>query len=250
MKTIVGMFDDLGEAHRAVDELANLGVGRREISVITQEPNGRGTANPATENRGSRAADGAGVGAGTGAVVGGVAGILASLGLIAIPGIGGLLALGPIVALLSGAGIGAAAGGIIGGLIGLGIPEEDAEEYAEGIRRGGTVVTARVDDNAAQSATAVFERHHAVDMNQRREQWRQAGWQPRRGATTAARTAGTGSTGMGSAGGRPAGATQPATPRPVSTGGRSEPSMQNPGTGAGRREASATCVRVYTRQVP
>jgi uncharacterized protein (TIGR02271 family) len=180
MKTIVGMFDNASEAHRAVDELTRLGLSRNDISIVAGK---RDDTADIGEDK-TKAAEGAGIGATTGAIAGGAAGILASLGLLAIPGIGWLLAAGPIVATLTGAGIGAAAGGIIGGLVGLGIPEEHAEEYEEGIRRGGTVVTAKVEDALADQAAAILDRHGAVNMESRVSQWRTSGWNPKYAASS------------------------------------------------------------------
>src|SRR4051794_3178077 len=138
MKTIVALFDDTNDAHKAIDDLSTLGVANNDISVIA--PKRDSDAGRNVRDGETKAAEGAGIGASTGAVAGGAAGLLASLGLLAIPGIGPLLAWGPIVATLTGAGIGAATGGLVGGLVGMGIPEEDAEVYEEGVRRGGTLV--------------------------------------------------------------------------------------------------------------
>jgi uncharacterized protein (TIGR02271 family) len=73
--------------------------------------------------------------------------------------------------------VGAATGGLIGGLVGLGIPEEDANMYAEGVRRGGTLVTAQVADNLAERAAAIMERDGTVDLDTEGATWRQSGWQ-------------------------------------------------------------------------
>src|SRR5690606_38716981 len=115
---------------------------------------------------GSGAAEGAGVGAGIGAVLGGLGGLLVGLGALTIPGIGPVIAAGPLAAALTGlagAGAGAVAGGVTGGLIGaltgLGVPEENAQYYAEGIRRGGVLVTARVADNRTSEAVDILNRY-------------------------------------------------------------------------------------------
>lgn len=249
MKTIVGMFDSVAEAHRAVDELTRLGLQRDDISVVAPKRDANDATTGDSGDDKTHAAEGAGIGATTGAIAGGAAGILASLGLLAIPGIGPLLAAGPIVAALTGAGIGAAAGGIIGALVGLGIPEEHAEQYEEGVRRGGTIVTARADDAQADQAAAILERHGAVNMETRVEQWRAAGWTPRTaGATTGAATGAT-------AGASNLAANATAAPRPQPT----TPSRRADDTGArvpiveeslnvGKRQVERGGVRVYTRQ--
>jgi uncharacterized protein (TIGR02271 family) len=247
MKTIVGLFDDLSEAHRAVDELTRLGVAKNDVSVITQNRDAAAGSAGADHDR-THAAEGAGIGATTGALAGGAAGILASLGLLAIPGIGGLLAAGPLVAALTGAGVGAAAGGIIGGLVGLGIPEEHAEEYEEGIKRGGTVVTAKVDDARAQEVAAIFDRHHAVDMDSRSAQWRASGWQPKHCRTDAAATTGTASAATHTT---PTART-PATP-PVAPARRGDETQRIPVVdeklSVGKRTVERGGVRVYSRTV-
>ena len=139
MKTVIGLFDTVDDAHSAQNELLAAGIGRERVSLITSERSGGVDRTDRTDGNAEKteAAEGAGIGATTGALAGGAAGLLASLGLLAIPGIGGLLAAGPLVAILTGAGVGAATGGLLGGLIGLGIPAHEAELYQEGVRRGG-----------------------------------------------------------------------------------------------------------------
>jgi uncharacterized membrane protein len=78
---------------------------------------------------------------------------------------------------LAGAGIGAAAGGLIGALTGAGIPEEDAQVYAESVRRGGILVTAEIDDGMSTAALEALERANAVDVAARREEFRRGGWE-------------------------------------------------------------------------
>jgi hypothetical protein len=118
----------------------------------------------------------AAAGAVTGGVVGGAAGLAASLMGLAIPGIGPIIAAGPIVSLLTGAGVGAVAGGLIGGLTDMGVSHGDAQYYAEAVRRGGALVTVRADDARAERAAEIMRNHGAVDIERRAEQWRQRGW--------------------------------------------------------------------------
>jgi uncharacterized protein (TIGR02271 family) len=98
------------------------------------------------------------------------------LGALAIPGIGPVIAAGPITAALAGAGIGAVTGGIIGALIDLGIPEESAHVYAESVRRGNVLVTAQVADNRVEDATRIMERPGLIDIEGESESWRSSGW--------------------------------------------------------------------------
>lgn len=89
---------------------------------------------------------------------------------------------------LAGAGIGAVAGGLIGSLTRLGVPEEEAQYYAEAVRRGGILVTVAV-DKVAQAATAVaiMKQHGAVDIDQRSADWKKQGWEGRFEAAVYAR---------------------------------------------------------------
>jgi hypothetical protein len=110
-----------------------------------------------------------------------------------IPGIGPVIAAGPLATTLLGIGVGAAAGGLIGALIDLGIPEEEAQYYAEGLRRCGAVVTVHtLDEGMIDRATDILERYHAVNIDRRVEEWRQGGWtgyDPNAGPYTASSSA-------------------------------------------------------------
>jgi stress response protein YsnF len=96
--------------------------------------------------------------------------------MLAIPGIGPIVAAGPLVAALTGAGVGAATGGIVGALIGLGIPEEHAHRYAEGVRRGGALVTVTTHDKEAARVESILDRHDPVDIEEQHKAWKQSGW--------------------------------------------------------------------------
>lgn len=173
-KTVVGFFDSFREAERAVEELHRSGFRREDISIIANQETRKATMTTHKGDDDSDAGTGAAVGATTGAVVGGAAGLIASLAGLTIPVIGPILAAGPIVAMLSGAGIGAVAGGLIGALVNLGVPEEEARVYEEGVKRGGTLVTLKAEDARAQAAADIMNRNGAVDIKQRATQWRQS----------------------------------------------------------------------------
>jgi uncharacterized protein (TIGR02271 family) len=184
--TISKLFDDHATAGRAVGELEAAGVPRSEISLVASNADnwyesGDHRANRTTDRVDRDAdgvddrAEGAGAGAGIGAAIGGTAGLLAGLGLMAIPGIGPVVAAGWLAATAAGALTGAAAGGLIGALTQAGVSEEDAEVYAEGVRRGGTLVTARVQDNDRARLQGILDRS-GVDIGRRREAYRQSGW--------------------------------------------------------------------------
>src|SRR5688572_7445958 len=151
MNTIVALYDDMDTAHEAVKALRDAGVDNSRISLVAQDAAGEYSKSLGKTK--DDAGDGAATGAGVGAVVGGIGGLLVGLGALTIPGIGPVLAAGPLataVSALLGAGAGAVAGGVAGGLLGalvdMGIPEEQAGYYAEGVRRGGALVTVEADD--------------------------------------------------------------------------------------------------------
>ncbi|MBA8801550.1 hypothetical protein FHW77_005306 [Agrobacterium sp. RC10-4-1] len=172
MKTVTGLFDDYADASSAVSELEAQGVPSSDISIVSNNGDRR--------HKESNAAEGAGTGAGIGAVVGGAGGLLTGLGLMAIPGVGPVVAAGWLAATAAGAAAGAVAGGAAGGIIGAltssGVPERDAHFYAEGVRRGGTLVTAKVDDALAPEAEAILKRSNWVDPTERRAAYEKQGW--------------------------------------------------------------------------
>jgi uncharacterized protein (TIGR02271 family) len=171
-KTIVGLFDAFTDAQGAVKDLANKGFSRDAISLAANDATGEYAKSTASNAEWS----GTATGATTGAAVGGVGGLLLGLGALAIPGIGPIIAAGPLVAALTGAGIGAMAGGMIGALTDVGVPEEEAGYYAEGVRRGGTLVTINAEDNMADQAIDILENHNVIDVQQRATAWQQSGW--------------------------------------------------------------------------
>ena len=173
-KTIVGLFDDASDAQAVVRELVDLGIDRDQISLMANrsaEALTRDTA-PEVTTTGEDAMAGAGIGA----VAGGIGGLIVGLVALPIPGLGPVIAAGPIAAALTGAGIGAVTGGVIGALTHVGVPEEHAQHYAEAVRRGGTLVTVSSPDVLAQRVTDVMNRYHAVNVNDRAAKWREGGW--------------------------------------------------------------------------
>src|ERR1700749_2241889 len=131
---VFGIYPTRTQVENAVDSLKASNFRNSDISVLFPS-NLSGTRDFAAEKN-TKAPEGAITGAGTGAVIGGALGWLVGIGMLAIPGIGPLLAAGPIVAALAGAGVGSAVGGIAGALIGLGVPELEAKHYEKEIREG------------------------------------------------------------------------------------------------------------------
>lgn len=177
-KTVIGLFNNMGEAQNVVRDLVGAGIERDDIGFMANEKQVVPVDTDSAE--GSNVASGALAGAGTGAAIGGVAGLALALAPLAIPGIGPIVAAGPIAAALTGAGIGAVAGGLIGGLTRLGVPEDHAHYYAEGVRRGGILVTVAADDQReADAAVAILRRHGAADIDERATEWKKQGWKGR-----------------------------------------------------------------------
>ncbi len=172
IRTIARLYDSYDTATGTVRELERAGVSHDDISIVANNTGDRAVTGV---KHGNEAAPGAEIGAGLGAVGGGAAGVLTGLGLLAIPGVGPVVAAGWLVALAVGAVGGAAAGGLLGGLVGAGISDDHAEIYTEGVRRGGTLVTVRVAEENAATAETILDRH-AVDPAARRAQYAASGW--------------------------------------------------------------------------
>jgi|SRR5579884_2171309 len=153
MTTVVGVFDRTLQAEDAIRELQRAGVEANNISLVAQG-HGAGAPGDVTDTA-------AGVTAG--AALGGIAGLLLGVAAFAIPGIGPVVAAGPIAAALGVGGVGAVAGGILGALTGMHVPEDDAKYYAEQVRRGGALVVVHARDAAeGQRARQVMDRAGAA----------------------------------------------------------------------------------------
>ena len=180
--TISRLYNSYSEASAAVANLEAAGVKHNDISILASNADNWYSADRKPGTFPDRDLDGkddraeaASTGAGVGATVGGAAGLLAGLGLMAIPGVGPVVAAGWLVATLTGAVAGGATGGVIGALTKAGVSKEDADVYAEGLRRGGAVVSARVEDADAPRLQAIMDRS-AVKLADRSTAYRNAGW--------------------------------------------------------------------------
>lgn len=180
-QTIVGLFDTPNQANQVVQDLVSSGVRREDISIVANDMRGE---HAQAVGDTSDTASAAGAGALSGGVLGGVLGLLVGIGALAIPGIGPVVAAGPLVAALGsagagtliGAGTGAVTGGLLGALVGVGVPEEDAHVYTEGVRRGGTLVSVTARDDRAAAIADMMRRNGVVDITNRGDEWRQGGW--------------------------------------------------------------------------
>ncbi len=184
--TISRLYNSYDDAREAVRNLEAAGVAHNDINIIASNADNWYSSDPKAgkdtfpdrdlDGKDDRA-EAAGAGAGVGAAVGGTAGLLAGLGLMAIPGVGPVVAAGWLVSTLAGAAAGGVAGSVVGALTPAGVSrDEDADIYAEGLRRGGAVVSARVPDADASRLQAIMDRS-AVNVRERAAAYRQTGWQ-------------------------------------------------------------------------
>jgi len=172
--TVTALFDTYGAASAAVRDLKTAGVPEADISLV---------ACSSCQDYQDEVAKDAGTGAAVGAGVGGAGALLAGLGLIAIPGLGPVVAAGWLATTAvtaagaaAGAAVGAATGGLIGALTADGIHPDEAHVYAESIKRGGTLVVARVPNLRLDAARDMLAAHETVDPRDRRAAYEQDGW--------------------------------------------------------------------------
>jgi hypothetical protein len=176
--TISRLYDSYADAQRAVTNLEAAGVPHSDLSIVANNSDNWYSADKKLDRDRDGVddrAEGAATGAGLGAGLGGAAGLLAGLGLLAIPGLGPVVAAGWLASTALGATAGAATGGVIGALTQAGVSEEEAPLYAEGVRRGGTLVSARVPD-ADRARFETLLNQSAVNLRDRSAAWQKTGW--------------------------------------------------------------------------
>ncbi|WP_069202507.1 general stress protein [Paenibacillus sp. D9] len=148
---IAGIFNSEKDAIAVIEELKAAGCSKEDISVLR-----RGSEEYEGVS-GTNGTEGLAAGAAAGIVLGGAAGILATAGLLFIPGIGPLLAAGPIATVLAGAAVGGGAGSVVGGLVGLGIPEQDAEAYRALLENNRLLVFVSVEESRRSRVESIFQ---------------------------------------------------------------------------------------------
>ena len=188
-KTMIAVFDNKAQAKQAVEALFDSGFSHSEVSLMSnnttdpesldpyRHPGGAAMADEMSTVHGDQLSDHAAVkGVAAGGVLGGLAGLLLGLGTMVVPGVGPVVAAGPIATMLVGAAGGAAIGGIVGALIEMGVPEDDAHVYSEALRRGGTMVAVTGPESKVETVTDIFRRFHPIDVKERSQTWTSEGW--------------------------------------------------------------------------
>lgn len=171
-RIITGFFDSYTEAASAVRRLEESGVPQERISLVANHQSEVYAPPGAQADDEDREHDAAGAGATVGALAGGGVGLLAGLGMVALPGLGHVMAAGWLASTLVGAGTGAAVGGLVGSLVSVGVDEKDAQAYAEGIRRGGALVSVRAEETETDRIADILDDEGRVDLSARRDAWR------------------------------------------------------------------------------
>ena len=175
MKTVVGLFDNYNQARDAAVEVERAGISHNDISVLANNETREHVSRDAVDTHSSMG-HAVTKDAGVGAEIGGVLGLLAGLSLFTIPGLGFIAGAGWLAGMLTGAGIGAVAGGLIGVLTHVGVPDTDAAYYEEGVRRGGTLIAVRADDDAAGGIARILNSAGAVNIEERAASYRTEGF--------------------------------------------------------------------------
>jgi hypothetical protein len=158
-----GIYSTNSAAERAVDQLRAAGFTNEDISVLMADR--KGSKEFAAEKN-TKAPEGATTGVGVGGAVGGTLGLLAGIGALAIPGVGPLIAAGPIMGALAGLGVGGAVGGVVGALVGLGIPEYEAKRYEGRVKDGGILLSVHCDSsNEVSRAKDILKATGAEDIS-------------------------------------------------------------------------------------
>src|SRR6202000_1122369 len=157
-----GIYPESSQAELAVDAFIAAGFASSNISVLLPDTQ---STQAFAHHKDTKAPEGTAIGVTAGGAIGGVLGLLAGIGALAIPGVGPLIAAGPIMAALAGLGVGGAVGGIVGALVGMGIPEYEAKRYEGRVKDGGILVSVHCESSEEVSkAKEVLKRSGAADV--------------------------------------------------------------------------------------
>ncbi|CAN5567506.1 membrane protein [soil metagenome] len=161
-QSVIGLVKTRPDAESLVVALKETGFADSQISVLFPDKEG---SNDFAHDNSTKAPEGAVTGASTGGIIGGAVGLLAGIGALAIPGVGPLIAAGPIMATLSGLAVGATLGGVAGALVGMGIPEYEAKMFEGKLLEGNILIAAHsADGKDLERAEAAFKTHGATDV--------------------------------------------------------------------------------------
>ena len=160
---VFGIYTTTNQAEAAVNQLMSQGFSGDDISVLMEDSN---SSRQFAHEKNTKVPEGTTTGATAGGVIGGTLGLLAGLGALAIPGVGPLIAAGPIMGTLAGIGAGGTVGGLIGALVGVGIPEYEAKRYEGRIKEGGILLSVHSDSSDwTKKAKEILERSGAQDVS-------------------------------------------------------------------------------------
>jgi hypothetical protein len=164
----VGIFKHHEQVENAIRAFKDNNFDMNNVSLLARNVDDVSGGREVNETHGNEASEGAGIGATTGTVLGGVTGFLIGVGVLAIPGVGPILAagaeIGALGSTLAGAGAGALTGGIIGALVGLGIPEEKARVYEDRIKAGDYLLMVSGDDDTLRRTESIMGEHRVDDF--------------------------------------------------------------------------------------
>ncbi|MFN2289546.1 MAG: hypothetical protein ACK2UC_00020 [Anaerolineae bacterium] len=167
VETIIGLYDNVVDAHSAVQDLVESGFQREKIIWMAHDPEGAYARQVDIDLHGETPADRTAPGAKAGAAIGAIAGLLAGCAALTLPGLGPVVVAGPLAASLLGAGTGATLGGIVGFLSEQGLPENEAELYAAALREGRSLVMVRAAEDRVDAGEAILQAHHPLDVEER-----------------------------------------------------------------------------------
>ena len=153
MSTIIGVFDDKSDAENSVEDIKNAGITDDKISIVAKE-------DQVSENENQEDNQDLTAGATTGGTLGGLAGLMAGAGALTIPGIGPVVAAGPIAAGLSGV----AAGGLTGSLVDMGVDQERGQYYEDEVKSGAILATVEADQAKINDVASYMRRNGARDV--------------------------------------------------------------------------------------
>jgi hypothetical protein len=184
--TIVALYASFEAAREAAQDLHRNGYKHEDINLIAHDAEQKYARflqqNGQDPHQGAEVADSTMTGAATGTVLGTALGMLVAGAALTVPGLGPIIAAGPVATLLATTGAGALAGAAVGSAVGaltaMGVPDEDAALYAEGLRRGGALVTLQAPVELVPSVSSILERHDPVDIEEASARWREEGWNP------------------------------------------------------------------------